>query len=893
MATTGFVTGKSFLDCIRLVLAKISILDWTSLDDSAQQFVLSEVVDKLPGLVQMGYLIPRECAGNSTGLSGIKEPIKGLDVSLEKVCAAFPAMTDKWMAAISGTPFASVRDDDIELEINVHAVSDGCLDAVDQALQGLLGVYMAQFSHVPSSDDGRVHVDRDIQARFDAFLSFFVRRRCPRIRQWARAKFDGRVPEEWNALNQQHLGRFAALFTRCQSQCGSCRLGCMKSAMHPALLGAGHDCGTSHHCQRLCQFCLANGVVGDAQAPTCAKEAGHSGSCECRYGDHTCGAECCLSKSPNCGRRCERRVDHEGEHRCGVAAHACGEPCSLEACAGRCILNVQAPHSAHKCVETACTQKCVIPDCSEHCSAMDHFHGHPDVARAFAAENNMGVPVSLAEADEAAVHMCGKAHACPHLCSEAGICRVDVFLKQSSKEFAGVRSKFRYTYQEMNGSRKKCGYVLAPKQQMHPGEHSCVVKDEDEDGDAVMESSDNPGAPASAASRSRDTTIHYCDVRYPCCSYYCNKAHGHAGVHSTSHGNMRNTIFVGETGNTDIDIAERKYQAGEAGEAMCNLFCSKMGRGHVHYLQCEQNDGKKCVFSGGATDQRRHCWRTLEPAPGCEMDELLHDQFWRTLGWEDPCASSAERELFRKCEFQCDAPDHRDDASFCVLPAWHAPVSKLSDDAYSCVAGHQFECSHVAPGGRHHHMFVLDCSGSMSGQPWLDLTEAVREYVANCVSSGATLDVMSIVTFGSTAVLAFEAKGVVDVAVTDLKDLYRGGGTAYSSGLKLANEVLSRNDFAVYQSVVVFFSDGLPFDVLEGEQLAEHVKLSYAKYGLQAFIVGFGGRANLTVLERIASKMGGEYRNALTGTEVKTAFYSISAALSSRAGLALSRNAAL
>ncbi|ETP00846.1 hypothetical protein F441_21817, partial [Phytophthora nicotianae CJ01A1] len=46
---------------------------------------------------------------------------------------------------------------------------------------------------------------------------------------------------------------------------------------------------------------------------------------------------------------------------------------------------------------------------------------------------------------------------------------------------------------------------------------------------------------------------------------------------------------------------------------------------------------------------------------------------------------------------------------------------------------------------------------------------------------------------------------------------------------------------------------------------------------------------NLNVLERVAEKLGGTYHHVLTGNELKATFFSISASLSTRAGLALAK----
>uniref|UniRef100_M4BBA2 RING-type domain-containing protein n=1 Tax=Hyaloperonospora arabidopsidis (strain Emoy2) TaxID=559515 RepID=M4BBA2_HYAAE len=192
-----------------------------------------------------------------------------------------------------------------------------------------------------------------------------------------------------------------------------------------------------------------------------------------------------------------------------------------------------------------------------------------------------------------------------------------------------------------------------------------------------------------------------------------------------------------------------------------------MGREHVHYLDCEQGTKENCVYTGSATDQRRHCTRKLEPPPEKQVDEVLHEQFWKTLGWEDPCTSKMELELFGKCGFKCDAPDHDEKPSYCCLAAWHKPEPnpRSGFDGCTYVGGHKVECSHVASGGKMHHVFVLDRPGSMHGQPWNDLMAAWREFVYNRIAEGATLD-LNITT------------------MTNAHLAYRGGGTNHAEGFE-------------------------------------------------------------------------------------------------------------
>ncbi|KAE9275761.1 hypothetical protein PF001_g26438, partial [Phytophthora fragariae] len=94
-------------------------------------------------------------------------------------------------------------------------------------------------------------------------------------------------------------------------------------------------------------------------------------------------------------------------------------------------------------------------------------------------------------------------------------------------------------------------------------------------------------------------------------------------------------------------------------------------------------------------------------------------------------------------------------------------------------------------------------------------------------------------------------------------------------------------DFDEFKAVMIFFSDGQPQDIELGIAMAQHIRSTYAKYDLKAFAVGFG-RVNLSVLQRVASEMGGEYRQVLGANALRTEFQRIAAVLcNNEASLAL------
>eukprot|EP00644_Phytophthora_capsici_P001603 jgi/Phyca11/38749/gw1.112.31.1 len=289
----------------------------------------------------------------------------------------------------------------------------------------------------------------------------------------------------------------------------------------------------------------------------------------------------------------------------------------------------------------------------------------------------------------------------------------------------------------MVGVRNKCAIVLQPGKTNHADTpHSCVKV------------------------QNGVKTVHGCGVKCAACEYYCDKPVGHEDEHSAAHGNMCNMRFIAE--DKVIDWEKHKYGQGEKGIAeMCNMYCSSAGRGHVHYLKCDQKTPSACVYNG-LNDQRRHCTTMVKPRPQHEIDELLHEKYWKTIGWEDPCRSGAERVSFGKCPYECDAPEHKAEGkapSYCDLDVWHHPLPSPPENErgrFSYIGGHRFACSHASTTGILHHIFVLDCSGSMRGRPWWTLMKGVRTYMQSRIASGALQDIVSAVTFGNEGNIVYE-----------------------------------------------------------------------------------------------------------------------------------------
>ncbi|OQS00824.1 hypothetical protein ACHHYP_02402 [Achlya hypogyna] len=456
-----------------------------------------------------------------------------------------------------------------------------------------------------------------------------------------------------------------------------------------------------------------------------------------------------------------------------------------------------------------------------------------------------------------ALHFCDKKHACQADCTAPGICDIKVKLEVTPTEFVNAEGSFTYMHHAMNSLRKKCAVEFHAGCVDHKGiEHCC-------------------------------NDVHTCDARCPCCGYYCTKLFQHAGVHTTTHGNMTETTFV-----MDIDVLQlekdRKYVAGDHGVAeMCPFFRTKLGRGHVHYVPCMHESADACTHA--AKDGRRHSKMTLATDPTQAMDEVLHDTYWKMHGWEDPVSSALERKEFALCPYECEAPERKEGGgckSHCILGAWHEPVVDVGtlSSTQTLVQGHVFNCQHFAGKGLHHHVFVLDASGSMKGLRWAALTKAYQAYVNQLFQSRSQncADIVSVITFSWRGRIVYEAQPLVKMVNISLP--LDGYTTNYDEGLRCANDVLSRNDHTSYTPVMLFFSDGMPDANATWVSKAQHIAKTYAIYNLQSSCVGFGD-SNFAHLQSLATCLGGTFKTAKSDSDLLTTFKDISIASHAKAGL--------
>ena len=204
-SAVGFQGGRNFMDCLRLVLAKVSILDWTSMDESALIMQYREVQAQLPIVLRYGCILPSNWLEKQDtqweDYRGLwKESLQyrsGEDVcvSLSDVCAVYPLLANQWKDALPHLDFSPQSDEQMDLVLNVGSSSlksdeQQVMEKGALALALLFKQFILAMQRNPSQSVDRLALERS----FDIFSSFILHRRKTRILSWIKDRVRKQLP---------------------------------------------------------------------------------------------------------------------------------------------------------------------------------------------------------------------------------------------------------------------------------------------------------------------------------------------------------------------------------------------------------------------------------------------------------------------------------------------------------------------------------------------------------------------------------------------------------------------------------------------------------------------------------------------------------------------------
>ncbi|MDQ3328237.1 MAG: VWA domain-containing protein [Chloroflexota bacterium] len=163
-------------------------------------------------------------------------------------------------------------------------------------------------------------------------------------------------------------------------------------------------------------------------------------------------------------------------------------------------------------------------------------------------------------------------------------------------------------------------------------------------------------------------------------------------------------------------------------------------------------------------------------------------------------------------------------------------------------------------------ILVLDTSGSMKGQPFEDAKNAAVSFVDTL----GVNDRVGLVTFARDARVIQPATGDFERVKKAIRKLRLTPDTALYDAVALGTEEANKSP---KPRVVVLMTDGANWkSVLAAEEALAKAKATT----VPVHTIGFGPNAASTQLERIAKETGGNYYEALGGTNLEELFAKIS-----------------
>eukprot|EP00923_Selenidium_pygospionis_P001271 GHVN01001920.1.p1 GENE.GHVN01001920.1~~GHVN01001920.1.p1 ORF type:complete len:1227 (+),score=113.86 GHVN01001920.1:3-3683(+) len=813
-------SGEEFIRYLKLVVSKLIVMDWQhDIDGGLNSVRCRFVITNMNSAISTGTITADSEARPLTYPSS--QPIDDAPTNLEG---------PHWV-------------------VSTFASTDYKIQLCDVDASG--GITISQESHrkvIKAVDESLVPIKNmlpgDVLNHTKQLTSFLVARRVQRLKYWVSsnllnkdiadrdsldtgvASMEGEALSVWR-MTCSLTSLLEQKWSICQHRCEQCFYLCRSLHSHDGKC----DCLASCHiCDTDCSFC----TVGKS----CSLKAGHAGSHSCGDPGHVCHQQCSLiDKSRNCEKVCNLEVGHASNHMCAAAVHLCKLPCSLEGCANLCKHIQGSHHERHECVDTLCPEKCALPGCQRKCCESDHFH------------HLTGEP-----------HQCGEMHICQAECEIEGICQIDQQLVTTETEYLGRRQKFSYTKYQQNGRKLQCTELIPLKCTAHSGPH--------------------------VHTRSK-TAVHHCSTKCPTCGYFCNKPFGHNGRHDCKHGNMMDNYCFASSVN-EFSVGHHEYEKGESAKAeMCSMMCSSpgLGRGHIHFMICTGTCSEESVPSdSGLVLTRKHVEVKTRNTYGLPQDKkfdmVSHDEYWRSINWEDPYTVE-NRRMFQLCGARCRTELHRqseDDEHYCLDPVMH----RSPDHTVPCTRNKK---AHV--------MFLIDNSSSMNRCEAHDMSQVFGDDRLGCAMAAChgflqrrlqeeIIDWISLAFFDNEkceVVLTREPATSTLMSryiVPERADIHE----SYTLAFRAANNMFERCGDDRF--VIIFLTDG--YEQLFGthylfseESLGEEVaRLNLHR--VEVFCVGFG--IDDLRLQTIAQRfVGGQYFSAKDAFDLGTTFIHVAECL--------------
>ncbi|CAI2161944.1 15836_t:CDS:10 [Funneliformis geosporum] len=312
-----YENARTFLQNTKVIMTKLKICDWGSLDENLIQIRVATLKRLLP-------------TNRDTG-----EPIADSVISLSEILHDF-----------ENSDTILLPDSDILLyDENESFVR------LSEELRSYFEEHIR--SRKNSSDDLKWF------ANFNIFFKYIIERRVLRVQAWYMQN-TAKFPQDNNDIvngkysMEQEIGKLTLLWTLCGLTCHQCGLKCVKNphkniSTPTCSHKAGHE--GKHACDKINHLCGKPCNLIDKRncQKVCSKEIGHEDDHLCQSTRHYCGKACSLSTKTQKGDYC---------------------------CPNKCIIPYEEEHDSHRCENETCPIQCPILDCQKKCQDNNHFHAY-------------------------------------------------------------------------------------------------------------------------------------------------------------------------------------------------------------------------------------------------------------------------------------------------------------------------------------------------------------------------------------------------------------------------------------------------------------------------------------------------------------------------------------
>ncbi|GBB83177.1 hypothetical protein RclHR1_00010059 [Rhizophagus clarus] len=323
---TKYENARTFLQNTKVIMAKLKICDWSSLNENLIQIRVKMLKRLFPIAVSYGieqrdpnieYLVNHD--------SG--EPINDQMINLCDILD-FKNSTEIF------------PDSDILLydeRTSFERLSENLRHDFEKIVQ----------PRRESSDDNEWF------SNLSKFFEAIIERRKSRVQDWYEQN-TAKFPHDNNDIvngkyaMEQVISKLTLLWALCGLRCHQCGLKCVKNRDHKE----DHECLTDHKCHFPCHFTEAH---NDDDIPECSHKAGHEWKHVCDKMSHSCGEPCSLIDKRNCQKVCSKEIGHDdGDYHCP----------------NKCIRPYEEQHDLHRCENSTCPIQCPIPDYDGICQVV-------------------------------------------------------------------------------------------------------------------------------------------------------------------------------------------------------------------------------------------------------------------------------------------------------------------------------------------------------------------------------------------------------------------------------------------------------------------------------------------------------------------------------------------